>query len=424
MAAYYFADREEDGHFNKTMVTISNGFSKYHLAIAAAEADQRQILTSFLTGAYPTPPGSQSTALPILRTNAKVRRLSARGERIAEGRVHALFSPEVLHVLGMLSHSEGMDVGSFQYYGRSAVRHVERAAAEGARIYHFRSGFGGKSLEVAKQLGMFLLCDHGSPHPYIEEGLVENRGRMPPPGSVSKISAFYGPGLSDFQRADAVLVNSQFAKDTFRHFGYDRVPVHVIYLGIDDAFLSHVLERKNTSGEFRLLFAGSFEKRKGADFLMDAMERLDHLPYRLEIAGSVCANVVERSRRFFANPRVKNLGLLSRQELASAMARADVFVFPSLSEGSARVVFEALASGCYVVTTPNSGSIVEDGIHGAIVPPGDSGSLADAIAYAYHHRDKVSEIGRSNALCVKTKYRQCDYGAQLSSLYKELLGES
>ena len=47
------------------------------------------------------------------------------------------------------------------------------------------------------------------------------------------------------------------------------------------------------------------------------------------------------------------------------MSRAEVFVFPSLAEGSARVVAMAMAAGCYVITTPNSGSVVRDGAMGA-----------------------------------------------------------
>jgi glycosyltransferase involved in cell wall biosynthesis len=247
---------------------------------------------------------------------------------------------------------------------------------------------------------------------------------MPDPEERVNVGPFWGYILRDIEQADAVLVNSRFVEDTFRNFGYDRVPIHTIYLGIDDAFLAHVPERGSASDEFRLLFAGTFEKRKGVEILMDAMGRLDNLPWRLEVAGQVSPALVKRSRSFFSDPRVNYLGYLSLRDLASAMTRADVFVFPSLAEGSARVVFDALACGCYVITTPNTGSIVEDGIHGAVVPPGDSASLAEAIEYAYQHRDKVSEIGRNNAQSVRTKYRQCDYGDQLSCLYKGLLAES
>ena len=206
-------------------------------------------------------------------------------------------------------------------------------------------------------------------------------------------------------------------------FGRNHIPVHVIYLGVDDTFLAQVPERGSASDEFRLLFAGTFEQRKGAEILMDAMGRLDNLKWRLEVAGRVSPPLVNRSRSFFSDPRVNYLGYMSLGDLASAMTRADVFVFPSLAEGSARVAFDALACGCYVITTPNSGSIVEQGIHGAVVPPGDSAALADAIEYAQRHRDEVSRIGKNNAQLIRTNYMQSSYGDKLFRLYKKVLGE-
>jgi glycosyltransferase involved in cell wall biosynthesis len=55
---------------------------------------------------------------------------------------------------------------------------------------------------------------------------------------------------------------------------------------------------------------------------------------------------------------------------------ADVFVLPSLCEGSATVCYEALASGLPVITTPNAGSVVRDGIDGFIVPIRDAEAIA------------------------------------------------
>jgi glycosyltransferase involved in cell wall biosynthesis len=413
-----------DWHFEKIMVIISNGFSKFFLAVAAAEAERRQLLSYFLTGAYPKPLARKILALPYLRTNAKAQRLSARREQISDELVHALFAAEALYALGLLRRNDATVVKSFRLYGWLATHHVERAAAKGARIYHYRAGFGGKSLEVARKLGMLLLCDHSIAHPAVVDALIENLGKMPPEKEAMTISPFWRYILHDIEQADAVLVNSCFVKDTFRHAGHGHSPIHVIYLGVDDSFMAQIPQRKNVSAEFRMLFAGSFDKRKGAETLMDALGRLENLPWQLEIAGPLDTNVMHRHRDFFSNPRVKCIGRLSRGELAQAMSRADVFVFPSLAEGSARVIFEALACGCYVITTPNSGSIVESGVHGSVVPPGDSRSLADAIQYAYHRRDTIAEIGRNNAQVVRDEFTQRDYGSQLSALYKELLGES
>jgi glycosyltransferase involved in cell wall biosynthesis len=50
------------------------------------------------------------------------------------------------------------------------------------------------------------------------------------------------------------------------------------------------------------------------------------------------------------------------------ISRPTSFVFPSIEEGSALVTYEALAYGLLVVTTPNAGSVVRDGVEGFIVP--------------------------------------------------------
>jgi glycosyltransferase involved in cell wall biosynthesis len=62
--------------------------------------------------------------------------------------------------------------------------------------------------------------------------------------------------------------------------------------------------------------------------------------------------------------------------MPARMAAADVFVFPSLFEGSAVVTYEALACGLPGIVTPDAGSVVRDGVDGFLVPPRDVETLA------------------------------------------------
>src|SRR5262249_3767339 len=74
---------------------------------------------------------------------------------------------------------------------------------------------------------------------------------------------------------------------------------------------------------------------------------------------------------------VEHLGRVSHAEVPARMAAADVFVFPSLFEGSAVVTYEALACGLPSIVTPNAGAVVRDGVEGFVVPPRDVAALAD-----------------------------------------------
>ena len=66
-------------------------------------------------------------------------------------------------------------------------------------------------------------------------------------------------------------------------------------------------------------------------------------------------------------------------EVHALFQDADILVYPSLHEGSAFVTYEALASGLPVITTPNAGSVVRDGVEGYIVPVRDVDALAERI---------------------------------------------
>jgi len=272
---------------------------------------------------------------------------------------------------------------------------------------------------------MVALCDHSIAHPAVLQYLVDHQGRLPANGQKGPMDRLWQDILADIEQSDHVLVNSDFVKETFVHQGWAPERVHVIYLGVDAAFLDAIPSRVNGAGRekngVRLLFGGCFERRKGAEVLIQALLQLDDLPWRLEIAGPIADDIQRQYHSFLKGSRVEHKGLLSRKKLAEWMAEGGIFVFPSLAEGSARVVFEALACGCYPITTPNSGSIVEDGVHGRLIPAGDVEALAEAIRKALGDRGQLVEIGRRNAALVHTSYRQSDYGEKLITLYDRLV---
>jgi glycosyltransferase involved in cell wall biosynthesis len=138
----------------------------------------------------------------------------------------------------------------------------------------------------------------------------------------------------------------------------------------------------------RLLFAGSANVRKGIHYLARAATLL-----KGHCSVVVAGNVSETVLRHPAASDLIFLGHLSKSEMALEFARADVFVLPSLAEGSASVTAEALGAGLPVVTTQAAGSIVRDGIDGIIVPERDPHAVVEAVLSIVHDRDKRNAMG-------------------------------
>jgi glycosyltransferase involved in cell wall biosynthesis len=387
---------------------------------------RRHWLAGYVTGAYPGPKTRLLLSAVSAHSRGRIERLLDRREGIDASVTHAQWLPELLGQFASLARqrdflrvADRLEDAALRAFGRAAQRDVRRPTAA---IYHYRSGFGHESVAEARRSGMVALCDHSMAHPCLFESLVEGRGKFGTPRMPS--SRLLRAVLRDIEAADAVVVNSEFARQTFLRCGYAESRLHVVCLGVDERFLGAVPSLPSSTfsadATIRLGFAGAFTEAKGAAVLVDALRRCDR-PWRLDIAGPMPAAAAKRHRSFLRDTRVVYRGILTRSDLARWFLGIDAFVFPTFAEGSARVVFEALASGRFVITTPNAGSIVEHGIHGALVPPGSSSALAEAVSQASADIGRVISIGAANAVVIRNHFRQQHYGDRLARLYEQLI---
>ncbi|MBM4276213.1 MAG: glycosyltransferase family 4 protein, partial [Deltaproteobacteria bacterium] len=121
---------------------------------------------------------------------------------------------------------------------------------------------------------------------------------------------------------------------------------------------------------------GGVSLGKGPQYLFKALEILDTRKISARMVGPV--TIVEPYRTWLRE-RVELVGYRPRPEMRRHYEWGDLFVFPSICEGSATVNYEALAAGLPVITTPNAGSVVRDGVEGFIAPIRDAASLAARI---------------------------------------------
>ena len=126
----------------------------------------------------------------------------------------------------------------------------------------------------------------------------------------------------------------------------------------------------------RVLFCGSLSLRKGVQYVRAAAAALESRPhFKFVFAGSA----TPEARARLTAPNIELLGHLGKEALVRELERADVFLFPSLAEGAAGTVLEAMASGLPIIATRAAGVDFTDGESGIIVPPRDPDAIAAAV---------------------------------------------
>jgi hypothetical protein len=179
----------------------------------------------------------------------------------------------------------------------------------------------------------------------------------------------------EWAAADLILCPSEFVRESVRAADGPTEKCVLVPYGTDLARFPPPPTRQPPAGRpIRVLFAGEVGLRKGVPYLLEALRRLG--PEKVD--GRLVGSVRIEPRKLEAYAKVATFtGSVPRPEMRTHYAWADLFVFPSVCEGSAAVLAEALASGLPVICTPNSGPPPAQGVH--VVLCGNVDALTDAI---------------------------------------------
>lgn len=150
----------------------------------------------------------------------------------------------------------------------------------------------------------------------------------------------------------------------------------------------------------KLLFVGRLDARKGFHLAVAAFARLaaERGDLRLVVVGDGPERGAAGSLATELRERVLFLGTLPNRDLPAVHAACDVFVAPNTGgESFGIVLVEAMAAGLPVVASaiPGFDEVVRDGVDGILVPPGDVGALAHALARVLDERDLAAGLRRA-----------------------------
>jgi hypothetical protein len=203
--------------------------------------------------------------------------------------------------------------------------------------------------------------------------------------------------LRDLALADRILVPSDHIAASLVRHGTPAEKLRVIPYAADCRRFQPLAGKRHTQN-CTFLFAGGISQRKGIKYLLEAWRLVRRPGWRLQLLGPLPRDLGPLQPYL---ELVEPLGRVSHAEMPIPMSAADVFVFPSLFEGSAVVTYEALACGLPTVVTASAGSVVRDGVEGFIVPPRDVVALAarlEQLGQGPQMRARMAAAARSRAL--------------------------
>lgn len=108
-----------------------------------------------------------------------------------------------------------------------------------------------------------------------------------------------------------------------------------------------------------------------------------------------------------------------RNDVPELLASCDLFVLSSVSEGLPIALLEAMSAGCSVVATDvgGVGAVVQDGVTGLVVPPGDPGALVEAILASLNDPEAAKKRGAEAQQWVTSHYGMSAWARKLERLY-------
>ncbi len=271
-------------------------------------------------------------------------------------------------------------------FQRQAISYLSsRTDDHGSPVTLFSYSYAALELfRFAKQRGWKTVLGQIDPGPEEERIVTAEQASQPHLGSrwqpVPK--EYWEMWRQEVLLADRIVVNSEWSRQCLLK---EEVPdgkieiVPLVYEEQQDDGIWGTGAKKGKAGEnFRVLFLGQINLRKGVARLLAAMHLLRDEPVELILAGPSGIDPAAWADL----PKVRWVGPVARSEVARLYDEADVFILPTLSDGYALTQLEALSRGLPVIASRRCGETVTPGVNGWLLDDLEPETIATAIRKA------------------------------------------
>lgn len=227
---------------------------------------------------------------------------------------------------------------------------------------------------------------------------------------------------------DGFIFNSETTKGVVNEVVDHGKPSVVAFPPTDrfgEAMAESDIEERSKKKELHILFLGNVIERKGLHTLLQAVRQLPVTSYQIDVVGSLTTDPVyaKQMQDFVITnnliSRVAFHSSLNNQPLIEKLKQAHVLVVPSSYEGFGIVYLEGMGFGLPAIgTTLGAASeVIEDGVTGFLIQPGDAPSLADKLKFMNERRDVLVQM----SLAARSHYQRQPKWNQTAGQIREFL---
>lgn len=288
----------------------------------------------------------------------------------------------------------GVFVWAGEKFNKGIVKKLRKQEEKFEGIYSFNTA----SLDLfEKYKGKKFLVLEQCIAPYAVEQQLISKEKAKHPGWIgtdddpSYFTAYIKREEEELRMADAIICPSDFVKESV--VGIDpqlESKIHVVPYGVR----LHSAGKKDFSkeGPLRILTVGKAGLRKGTPYVLEAAKALQQQA-RFRWVGDytgIQKDVLKELKTY-----IEMTGQVSRHEITEHYKWADIFLLPSVCEGSATVTYEAMQYQLPMIVTNNTGSIIRDGMDGFIISCGSEEDIIRGVLKFYSDRTLLESFSNN-----------------------------
>ena len=281
-------------------------------------------------------------------------------------------------------------------------------------------GFSSSCLHTIRSLqskATKIIVENGSTHAVFQEEILEEEYALHGLCYVSD-AMMIEKKCQEYTLADYISVPSRFAENSFLRQGLSAKKIIRVPYGVDT---QKFYSLPKFDSQFRIIFCGNVNMRKGIIYLLKAFYELKLPRAELYIIGPVSIEV----HMFIKKYQTHNIvlaGSFRENKLVHEYTKGDVFCLPSIEEGLALVLLQAMACGLPVICTTHTGGsdIICDEQEGFVLPIRDVDALKEKIVLLYEDKVLRRDMGQQAQKTILEKFTWAHYGEKMIAAYRAL----